>query len=166
MALDTTIGGAAAEAYVSAADADTYHVKHNNAAWASLTDPVKEASLRKATQYIDSNYLFVGVKQTKDQSLQWPRSWAMLFGYAIPVGTLPRQLTDACAELALKASASDLQPDLSPQLVTEETVGPLTTRYSERQRDGGRTAFDVVTTLLQPLLAGGGSRSSVPVIRA
>lgn len=165
MALDTTVAGATAESYVSTADADAYFVKMNNAAWAALTPVgVKEAALRRATQYIDSNYAFVGLKQTRDQALLWPRGWVVLNDYPVAANTIPKQVQDACCELALKASAGDLMADIDPRLTTEETVGPITTRYGEGQRGGGRTAYDIADAILSPLLKGGG-HGNIPVIR-
>jgi hypothetical protein len=167
MSLDTTIGGAATDSYVDVTTADAYFLAKNvpSASWSGLAAAVKEAALRKATQYLDAMYFYKGFKYSKAQRLLWPRSDILVDGYYVDPTGYPRRLTDACCELAFKSLSVDIFADLGPQLVTKETVGPISTDYSPNQRGGGRTQFDLVDMLLRPLL-GAGARGSIGVERA
>jgi hypothetical protein len=166
MALDVTVGGAAAESYVSVADATTYLTARGvaDSAFKSKATPDKEAALRKATAYIDNYYKFRGTKATDAAALQWPRYDVWAFSYYVDSDAIPQRIKDACCELALKAIAGELTPDIEPQKVVAESVGPLSVTYSENQRSSGRKQFDLVDMLLEPYLTGG--RGAVPVVRA
>lgn len=166
MSLDVTVGGAAAESYVSVADATTYLTARGvaDSAFKSKDTTAKEAALRKATTYIDSYYTFKGTKATEAQALQWPRYDVWAFGYLVSNSIVPQRVKDACCELALKAIAADIAPDIEPQKVVAESVGPLSVTYSDNQRNSGRKQFDLVDMLLEPMLSSG--QGSVPVVRA
>ena len=50
-------GKSTAESYISVADASTYHTARGNTAWAALTtDALREAALRKATDFMRQVY--------------------------------------------------------------------------------------------------------------
>lgn len=140
-----------AESYVSVADADTYHVNRNNETWSDYSTAEKEAALRKATQYIDGRWgrRFVGEMLSMSQALCWPRTptdWP---------DEIPLPLQHACAELALRAAASELQPDLDRGgAVQSQTVGPLSVTYSDHA-PGGKTFPWVERIMARLVLAGG-----------
>lgn len=126
-------GRADAESYFSVTDADTYHANIGNSAWATLSTQVKEQCLRKATQYLDSQYAFIGYKLNSVQRLEWPRQQNSYYyragityaeSYTWPV----RALQEACAELAIRAAASPLSPD-EDQSVKREKIGPIEVEY-------------------------------------
>lgn len=150
MALDTTVGGAATDSYVTLAEANAYHVSYNNTSWAALSDAQKEAALRTAARYVDS-YQFTGTKAALAQARQWPRIDATQDGFELASDIIPTLVKDAQCEAALRQSASALQPDVSPGSVIEETVGPLTVRYSDNSNDG-RPTFPEIDAILRPLL--------------
>lgn len=106
-----------AESYVSIADASTYHTTWANTAWAAAaSDAIREGALRKATRYLDATYgpRWKGHRSTATQALDWPRSWVYTReDYLVAANSVPQQLKDACAEMALKALSEDLMPDLS-----------------------------------------------------
>lgn len=122
-----------AESYLSVADADTYHADRNNTAWTDYSTAEKEAALRKATQYIDGRWggRFPGAQLTDTQALCWPRDpndWP---------DVLPKPLIHSCAELALRAAAEDLMPDLDRGgAVQSQSVGPLSVSYFEGAAPG------------------------------
>jgi hypothetical protein len=126
---------AGAESFVSVADADTYFANRNNATWDALdvTDD-KEPALRKATAYMEQMYRmrWLGYRYTSTQVLSWPRANVQIndgpWWNFVAVDTVPQQVKDACCELAVRASADDLAPDLT-QGVLSETVGPLSVTY-------------------------------------
>lgn len=130
-----------AESYMSVAGADAYHASRNNAAWAPLDTATKEANLRKATDYMQQVYagLWAGTKRTNTQALDWPRQSVPIvdgpgagahltsyYGFDI----VPVEVQRACAELALKANAGPLIPDLS-QAIKSKTVGQLSIVYQD-----------------------------------
>lgn len=143
---------AGAESYVSASDATTYHTARGNIAWTG-TDAVKEAALLKAAAYLDGHYCtrFKGIKLSPvDQSLQWPRIFVSIDGYALPTDTIPQRLKDAQCELALIALSSDLAPNVSAG-IKREKVDVLETEYFAGV-PAGTTIYTSVNNLLADLL--------------
>lgn len=92
-----------------------------------------EPAIIKATDYIDSNFVYKGSSLNgRDQTTQWPRSGATdAQGYYVE--GIPREVKAAAAEYAIRAISSDLLPDpvydQSGRTVSEKTtvVGPITT---------------------------------------
>lgn len=152
-----------AEAYISTADADTYHSNRGNSAWASLAAPAKEAALRQATDFMSTALRWAGVRATATQALDWPRIGTELNGFPVAANVVPEPVRRACAELALRASAGSLLPD-AEQAVVEETVGPLTTKYAAPSASGAGM-FPSVVAMLSGLLASSGSRNQVKLVR-
>ena len=170
-------GKSDAESYISVADADTYFSKRGNAVWAALTTEQKEQSLRKATDYMGQVYKlrWKGVRTTSAQALDWPRAfverldyrYAGLNGYTTidgqyyyPSNEVPPEVARACAEMAVRASAEALLPDVGAQ-VKSETVGPISVTYA----DGARQvkSYKSVDGMLSAFLSGAGA---VQVLRA
>lgn len=151
-----------AESYISVADADTYFTDRSELTWMDLDVAVKEASLRKATDYIELRYAerFRSSPLTTTQSLSFPR---YDFGY----GVLPATLKKACAEYALIASTKDLAPapvvDDTNRLPTKtiRKVGPIDKENSYATR--GPTAdappfrmYPKADGLMKPMLVPAG----------
>lgn len=155
-------GLANAEAYIAVADADLYFSLRGEPAWALLDVAAKEAALRKATDYMQGAFdlRWKGSRVTQTQALSWPRSGVWKDGFLYASNSVPLQVARANAELALRASASTLQPDLGAQ-VTQETVGPISVSYAAGARQSDK--YVAVDSLLLGLLTGSGQ---VPVVRA
>ncbi|KVN92541.1 DnaT-like ssDNA-binding protein [Burkholderia ubonensis] len=168
-----------ADVYVSQADADAYFAKRNNAVWAAAAADAKAAALVAATSYLDRRYKFKGYKVSTAQALEWPRTpavanavdpaqnafdpfWGTYSFYAPDPNELAKfkwpvkRITDACCELALRALTTDLYTDESPDRVMQKTVGPITKRYFQFDKNGGQTRYAVVDDLVSPFLNGGG----------
>lgn len=106
-------GLAAADSYLSTADADTYHSGLGQSAWVG-TPTAKERVLRRATAALDRLYTFVGYRSTKEQALDWPRTGAFdSDDFAIEDDEIPQALLDACAELAMRLLCVDESPDVA-----------------------------------------------------
>lgn len=164
-----------AESFISVADASTYHTARGNAAWAALaSDTVREQNLRKATDYMEEVYRlrWAGYRKTDTQALSWPRyevprpDSAANASYGYGVGyyasdSVPDEVKKACAELALKASAGELAPDLD-RTTTSETVGPISVTYAVGARE--TVKYRAIDNLLAPLLSG--NANSLKVVRA
>lgn len=145
-----------AESYASVAAADTYHASRGNAQWGTLPDERKEQLLRAATDYMAVYAAsWSGTRQTAAQALDWPRDGAEAFGYDVPAGTVPAQVANACAVLALKAAAGALQPDPG-QAKKRQKVGALEVEYQDYSTATKR--YSSVDSILAPFFgAGGGS---------
>ncbi|MBP8812322.1 MAG: hypothetical protein KBE25_00645 [Laribacter sp.] len=143
MALNTTPGTIDADSYVTLAEADAYHAKRGEAAWAAAADTAREAALIKATAYLDASYRFDGDPLSDTQALAWPRTVA---------ADIPQRVKDAQCELAIRALSADLMPDSDGRVVTAKSIGPIKTEFAQV----GGARFPLVDALLRDLLAGGG----------
>jgi hypothetical protein len=153
-------GRATAESYLSVADADTYHAAHGApSAWSGSSTDQKEAALRSATEYLDQVYGedFQGERKTLTQRLYFPRYDVYVDETSQPHDQLPRQLKEACAELALRArtETDGLIPDIAePGAIASESVkvGPI---EESKTYVGGRSQvklFRKVDLIVAPLL--------------
>ena len=159
-------GKSDSESYISVADASNYHTVRGNTAWAALaTDALREAALRRATDYMRQAYRsrWQGYKVNEDQALDWPRYDVEVEGYAIDSDIVPTEIKNACAELALRASAADLNPDLT-QGVLSEQVGSISVTYDKASPQF--TRYRAIDALLSPYLKAGGGGCSMGVIRS
>jgi len=155
-----------AESYCSVADASAYHTARGNAAWAALTtDALREAALRKATDFMRQVYRsrWQGYKVNEDQALDWPRYNVVVEGYAVDSDIVPTEVKNACAELALKASAAELNPDLT-QGVLSEQVGSISVTYDKASPQF--TRYRAIDAIISPYLKAGGGGCSMGVIRS
>lgn len=160
LTVETGAGLPDAEAYLSAADASTYHAARGNAAWAELTDGQKEAALRAATAYIDTITRYKGARLLASQSLEFPR--ASLYDWSgHEVSGVPLRVKHACAELALRASSTSLYTDLARGgKIKSESVGPISTTYADDAPVG--TEYTVAMNLLKPYSRDSGPRMGSP----
>lgn len=142
-------GRADAESYAALAFADAYHAAMGHAAWADAVPEVREAALRRATQYLDTRYRFAGAPLNPTQALAWPRTAAPW-----PV----KRVQDAACELALRALDNPLHVDQGDAPVTQETVGPISVSYGPSQ-NGGQVRVAIVDDLLRDLIAVAGRLS-------
>lgn len=159
-------GKSTAESYISVADASTYHTARGNTAWAALTtDALREAALRKATDYMRQAYRsrWQGYKVNEDQALDWPRYGVEVEGYAVDSDIVPTEVKNACAELALKASAAELNPDLT-QGVLSEQVGSIQVTYDKASPQF--TRYRAIDAIIAPYLKAGGGGCSMGLIRS
>ena len=93
----------------------------------------QEIALRRGTQYIVTMY------RVRSEFLD-------------PVAEV---IKSATCEAALRAANGSLFADVEAQSVTEETVGPITTKYAE-PGNGGQKRFGVIDALMQGVMGGGG----------
>lgn len=162
----------AAEAYCDVAYADKYHTDRGELVWPALDVALKEAYLRKATDFLTQRYraLWLGYRVTITQRLDWPRYDVPIYdtpgGYrgfpaVYAFNIVPEQVKQASAELALRTSQGlTLSPDLKDS-VKSKKVGPIEVVYERGSR--GIIEFSSVDDVLRPLL---GARNSFPVRRA
>jgi len=159
-------GSANAESYCTVAFATAYHADRNNTAWAALaTDALKEAALRKATEYMVGTYRsrWQGYRVNEDQSLDWPRYGVEVDGYAIDDDIVPEEIKKACAEFALRASSADLLTDQS-QGVLSEKVGPIEVTYDKSSPQ--TTRYKAIENILLPFLKAGSDSICMRLVRS
>jgi hypothetical protein len=150
-----------AESYSTVIYADNYNLLRGNSSWSLLTIDQKEQSLRKATDTISQLFgsLWKGFRVTNTQALDWPRSKVYL-NYLeqqteLAITLIPVGIKDACCVLAIKSLTEELIPDIESKVIME-TVGPITTKYSEASPV--RKQFTAINLLLKPYLNSGGSK--------
>lgn len=148
-------GLSTAESYISVADADTRHTNLGNTAWTGST-AVKEAALRKATEYLEQRYSrrWRGTRLLRAQALSWPRYGAIVHGWDVDSDEVPAAVANACADLALKTLSETLNDDLDQGIVREK-VGPLETEYDAYSPQAKR--YPAIDQALAPYLQGAGA---------
>jgi hypothetical protein len=158
---------AGAESYLSVAGADTYHANFGNTAWALLDTPTKEAALRKATAYLQQAYRFhwKGTRAGTAQALDWPRFGVYVedvafagLPYYVGTSVVPTEVQQACAELALKASAAPLAPDLE-RATAMEKIGSIQVEYVAGAPQ--YTRYRAIDLMLRPYI----DQSGVKLVR-
>ncbi len=115
LVLDATPGGASANSYCTAAEADAYHEArlHNedwqtNADGTPVTTAQKEAALVWATRLLDELVEWDGLRVDTTQALEWPRLGVYKpNGEGWPTTEIPQWLKNATAELARHLLAED-----------------------------------------------------------
>lgn len=102
MPVDDTIGGDAADSYVSVPDFRAWVPRYKpgeTLTTEQAADDVVAAYLRSATVYLDGRYTWIGVRAHNTQALSWPRE---RWGYEdlIPESGLPEAIRRAQMEFA------------------------------------------------------------------
>ena len=119
-----------ANAYVSTADADAYHLARSNAAWAAATTGVKEAAILRATDWLNSKEWATGTPLHDDSPMAWPRAGAVSpSGVAYPSTAVPQAVVMACAEVAGVIVAGSDPLSVQDRAIKALTVGPISTEY-------------------------------------
>lgn len=155
--VETGVGVSNANAYIAAADADTYFSDRNNANWTGL-QAVKEAAIIRATAYLDGHYRksWKGLRVTVTQALDWPRYQVQDEAGFYPANMnscVPPDLKSACAELALRELTASLNPDLDRGgLVQHVKAGPVEQTFLPGAP--GRTTYPFIDELLSRLVVG------------
>lgn len=160
MTLTVTPGSATADAFVSLADCNTYCTAHGLTDWAG-SDSLKEAAIRRATTYLSTAFSWKGIPSNgREQALAWPRTWVEdADGYAVEGDTIPREVVNACCEIAAREVVTPgfMSPDVVlAERVKSETVGPISTTYMDNgAASAARPVLLLVRDMLSPLISGG-----------
>ena len=112
--------------------------------------------LIKACDYLEAQAnRYQGEIANEGQSLQWPRIGVYISGSetAFPSNAIPKQLKSAQSSLVVAINEGvDIMPNYSASdFVTEEIVGPITTKYADPTKVGITPTLTNVEALLQPL---------------
>lgn len=155
-------GVSGANTYATAADLTSY------AAARGITIPSdtaeKERLLTLAMDAIESlENTFLGARSDPTQDLSWPRydettddgSITLSNNQVVEMDSIPKQLITAQCQLACDQQSAEYFTLSTGQVVIEDTVGPLTTKYAAPVDGGGDgistsfTKFDAIISILQ-----------------
>ena len=152
MALITTPGAVDADSYISIAEANSYLAA--NSAFIALSDPNKEALLRKATIHIDSNRFF-GVKADSAQALEFPRTIQDSFGLWDTQTTIIPKVKLATAEQAayVLAGAGEARAQAQADGVSSYSIGDLSETFNGSGAMGGMPTSVTAKALLRGLIS-------------
>ena len=126
----------------------------------SADDAILEAHVHKSMDYLEGKKLGL-------LSVTWPLKNNKFHNKIALSETLAR-LSQAIAQLCMEQhDGVDLSPTRTDAFVVEETVGPLTTKFSDRHGGGEGNAPEMpaVDNLLKPLTGARGDAGLFNVIR-
>lgn len=158
MALDTTVGGAASDSYITLAEWQAYWLDRGIDLTQHGHDPSHEANLRRAADWIDRGYPFRGYRQYQTQARAWPRLFEHGFyvdGWPINPDTIPQDIKDAQAELAyLIHEGADPFATIAGGSVKRQRskAGPVETE-TEYQNPLASPRYVAADTLLRPYVS-------------
>lgn len=145
-----------ANSFISLVDADAFHSSMGNTGWTG-TDPVKEQALVRATAYLEMKYglRWAGYRKNSTQALSWPRQFVPVPNLLIPEyitdTSIPTEIKNACAILALKALSAELVSDEERAVISESVSGAVSVTYSEFSQQ--QKVYPEITMLLNRYLA-------------
>jgi hypothetical protein len=138
LSLDTRIGSATAQSYITAAEADTLlaSLPDDTTAWDSLSTAEKEFRLRLASDFIGMLRLRQPGKAYRTQALHFPRQCQTDFGYS--VHSIPTEVKEAQAFIAysvihraLAQRPSSMTEDSGTRSVKSFSVSGLNINFGE-----------------------------------
>lgn len=135
-ALDVTPGSPSANAYVTLAVAEQYHLDRPAAGttWSGASTDQKNAAILWATKLLDSLIDWTGWVAASTQALLWPRA-GMLYrsGYSVPSSIIPTELQHATAEFARQLLAADRagDSDVETQGLRALRAGPVSLEFKD-----------------------------------
>mgnify|MGYP001599122291 CR=1 FL=1 len=128
MALVTTIGSASADSYGTLAAYEAYVVANISLNFNGHGhDSTHEMHLRRAAQWIDRRFHFVGIRQYETQALSWPRLYrGLVKDWPIDPDSIPQDIISAQFELAYLFEEQSLDPFATiTERRTRSTIGPI-----------------------------------------
>jgi len=167
--VETGQGAAGSESYVSAADCTAYHDRLGNVMFGELSEELQEQALRRAMIFMKQAYRqrWAGSRVTRTQALDWPRAGVCVEDFPVLSDEVPEEVVEACCELALRAAAGELLPDLEigTNQIKKDKTGPLETEFFENNVTAvGR--FPGIDALLAPYFGATGGSGMMTVTRA
>lgn len=142
-----------AESYISVSAADTYFSNRGNSTWDAATTAAKEQALRKATDFLDMTFIWMGRLQDTDQALNWPRGGAFDPNGRELTDEVPVMVQRATAELAVEALSADLLSTQSrDDQVKSAQAGSVAVTYEDNA--SFQKSFALAERLVAPLTVG------------
>lgn len=161
-----------ANTYNDISDLDAYFALTGRdvTVWSAASTAEKEAAAIIATQYLEGRFgsRYIGYKRDRPQGLEWPRGEAYdPNGWLFANNKVPREITDAHAELSFREFSGTLLADNVTGNVkkTSDQVGPLKTsvEYQTGSAGDSNPMYGMVELILRRVLS---SVASVDLIRA
>lgn len=160
LTLETGVGLPDSDSLVSLAEVRAYASSRGKVV--SAVDADLEPQVRTAHDYLRQHETkFQGYRRTEGQALPFPRSGLNVFGRTVAEGLIPKLVKDAVCQLVIEQLDRDLLPAVDARVVVSETVGPISTTYSNTGATTANPVLPVVDALLAPLFRNGGARLSV-----
>lgn len=146
------------DAYYSLDDTRAYWAALGDTAWAALDDAAAEVLIRKATNWIDRSFEFIGDKATGTQRLKWPRQYAEVEGFALDAATIPWQVGEATAQVAdlYRLGTFDLEGIVTNDSasINKTKVDVIEVGYDTSKRLQGGAILSNVIEVLRPVTRG------------
>jgi len=146
------------DAYETLANVRAYWADHDttsSTAWIALSDSEAEILIRKATNWVDRNFEYIGDKATAEQRLKWPREDATAQGFTLSSTEIPWQIEEATAEIAelYRVGTADLEGLVTDDAaaISMQKVDVITVQYDTSKRLNGADVPSHVLELLRPL---------------
>jgi hypothetical protein len=173
VSIDSTVGGANANAYCTRAEANAYVdslPSARQAAWLAAADPDKDRAIVTATRLLDEHVEWAGAIATLNQALSWPRGGMFdRDGRYIQIEIVPQELKNAVAEFARQLIAADRTADsgTETQGIASLIAGPVALTFNGR--GGAKVVPDAVFYMVQQwgrIRSRKGDALAVPLERA
>lgn len=111
-----------------------------------------EQLLLKAMDYLET-LSFIGLKKTRDQPLQWPRSGVWIDAYDFPDDEIPQELKNGQIEIALAEDAGNGPLQVIEPGIKREKFDVFETEYQDNV--GTNNIDPAIGRALHKLLVGG-----------
>lgn len=148
------------DSYDTFVNVQAYWAARGNTAWAALAEAEGEVLIRKATDYVDRGWTFIGDKATAAQRLKWPRRFAEVEGFKLSDTEIPWQIAEATAIVAdlYRLGVIDMEGIVTDDsaAVSMEKVDVITIQYDTGRRLQGKAILSHVYELLADVTRGGG----------
>lgn len=151
------------DSYDTLANVRAYHADRDataSAAWIALADAAAEMLIRKATDYVDRNWSYIGDVATSTQRLKWPRKYAEIEGNTLASDYIPWQIEEATAIVAelYRLGTFDLEGIVTDDAaaINKQKVDVIEVGYDTSKRLLGADIPTHVHKLLRPLTLGQG----------
>ena len=145
-----------ADSYVSLADARALADKIG---WSLPADDTEaEAALRNGAMYVGlQESSFCGSRVSASQSLSFPRTGLSLYGFPVPINTIPQQVILAQIAAGVEyGKGSDVRGTTDGRITTLERVeGAVTVQYADNGVTGSTLTITAAMDALRPLFCGG-----------
>ena len=134
LVLDATVGGAAANSYLTRAEANSYFdTRLYSDAWKNASDDKKDAALVWSTRLLDRSIIWNGALTSLTQKLRWPRTGATtLDGQLYTANVIPDELKEATAELALYLLRKDRTAETGREGIKSFEVASFSVEFDKQ----------------------------------
>lgn len=124
-------GLSTANVYISLAAATEYHRLRGNELWAEASENDQCVALVRATQYLDTRWIWTDVRADSDQALGFPRNEVYDVGGNDVTESVPVEIEDACCEYALAVlGTGEALVELSP--TPDQSTGTKVTMQRDK----------------------------------